>query len=171
MGLDQKFKQRQRLYKRGISVSGLSGEEEKRLLELTQEQYDLYKQFLELTRRQTDLLAEDDAEGFGRSLDYRQELIEKINGLHQDSDILMQSYMSAAIHQDQGTAAAIAAATERVADILKLCVAENDKNAATAKNMAGDYIKQIEKLNRNKKGIGAYIHKLPNKSELFDRKS
>ena len=71
-----------------------SSKEEARLLELLGEEQAIFERIRALTGEQATLIAADDMEAFNGSLDSRQELIEKINGLHQETNVLMQSYIS-----------------------------------------------------------------------------
>ena len=60
-----------------------SSEDMERLPELLGEELEYYKQIQKLTEEQTGLMGEDDIEAFNSSLVKREELIEKIKGLHQ----------------------------------------------------------------------------------------
>ena len=145
--------------------------DEKRLLELIGQRLELVKEILQLTEKQTDILASDDMEAFGQSLDRRQELIEKIDGLHQETNILMQSYLSMIDAAGGRAISAIDEASGRFKDILEQCVRINDKNTAAAEAKADDYLKQAGKLNQGRKGLSAYIQDVPNEPEHFDKKT
>jgi hypothetical protein len=152
-------------------VSGFSRDEASRLIELLGTELELFGQVRVITRKQKELLDADDIDGFDRSLDSRQELIEKINGLHQESDILMQSYIS---HHTTGGGkkqSEVETAAGKLRDIISQCVADDEANAAKAKEKAEDYVQQIDKMSLNKKSIGAYVQDIPNKPEHFDRKT
>ena len=152
-------------------MNALSQEQEARLLELLGKESDLFGQILEMTEKQKELLAADDTGGFDESIGRRQELIEKINGLHQESDVLMQSYLSYAGSRGGKRIAAIEKAVARIREAAAQCAALNDKIIISAKEKAEDYIKQIGKLSLNRKSIGAYIQSVPNTSEIIDKKS
>jgi len=148
---------------------GFSQDDKSRLTELLSRELEIFKQVLDNTVKQTELLAEDDAYAFNISLDLRQELIEKINGLHQESDILMQSYISYCESGGGERIAEIDAITDRLRNIISECAGINERNEAAAKEMAEGYIKRIDKLNVTRKSLRKYIHDLPNNPELFDR--
>jgi len=148
-----------------------SPDNEKRLLELLEREFELFKKILELTGEQTELLTADDADAFNKSLDVRQALIEEINGLHQESDILMQSYMSVQEQPGGDRAGEIEAAAARLRDVIAQSAAINEKNTVAAKDKAEEYIRQIGKLSLNRKSIGAYIQGVPNEPEHFDKKT
>jgi len=148
-----------------------SNEEQARLLELLDEEQRIFEQILGLTRKQTELLAMDDIEAFDKSLDGRQELMEKINGLHQETNALMQSYISFAQSPGGEKSGEIEAAHERLRGVITECAQLNETNMDAAKEMAEDYIKRSEKLNLGRKSIGAYALGVPNNSELFDTKT
>ena len=142
-----------------------------RLLELLDQEIGLFGRIYELTVKQAELLADDDIDGFNKSLDSRQVLIEKINGLHQETDILMQSYMSFAGSDDGKKVEAIEKAEEQWLDMVTQCAVLNEKNNSAAKDKNSNYIKRIDKLNLSRKSLGVYTPDLTNYSELIDRKT
>ena len=153
-------------------------DKQERLLELLGQEYKLFIRIRELTEAQTELLAADDLEGFNKSLDSRQEVIDEINGLHQESDILMQSYMSFSNTVSDGTNPAggektglIDSAVRRLEDAIIKCVELNDKNTGAAKNKTEEYIRQIGELSLKRKSIGKYALNVPNNPEHFDKMS
>ena len=152
-------------------MNGFSRDDEERLLDFLGRELGLFEQLLGLTERQAELLAEDDADAFSISLETSLGLIEEINGLHQESELLVQSYMSESAGAGREKSAAIEAETERIHELILKCAGVNDGNMAVAKEKAEDYIKQIGKLSLNRKSIGAYIQSVPNTSEIIDKKS
>ena len=148
-----------------------SPEDEKRLLELVGQRLGIAKEILQLTEKQRDILESDDMDAFGRSLDNRQELIEKINGLHQETTILMQSYLSFSEAEGGRRIGAIDKAAGDFGEILTQCISINDNNTVVAKEKAEEYLKQAGKLNQGRKSLSAYIQSVPNEPELFDRKT
>ena len=139
------------------------------LLGLLRKEHELFEQMLKLTEKQTELLAADDIEAFDKSLDRRQEIIEKINGLHQESNILMQSYMSYQDTPGKKSVKEIEAASKQLQDTITKCAALNEKNAASIKEKAKTYSEQIDKLSTARKSIGSYIQPLENDPEMFDK--
>ena len=152
-------------------MNGFPRDREARLLELLGEELVIFKQIHELTEKQTELLAADDLEAFNESLDSRQELIEKINGLHQEAEALMQSYISFSKSKGGNKVAAVEQAIGKLRDAVGGCAALNEKNIAAAKEMNEEYVKRIDELSIGRKSLGAYAQNVPNSSELFDKKT
>jgi hypothetical protein len=150
-------------------VSGFPVDKEARLLELLGQELDLVKQMRGLTERQTELLAEEDIDAFEKSLDVRQALIEKIDGLHQESDILMQSYMSSLSAQGRKKSGAIETTSGQIRETIAKCAEIDEKNASAAKEKAEEYLKQVGKLSMERKSIGAYVQQVTTTSEMFDK--
>jgi len=142
-----------------------------RLLELLGQEQKLFNRVLELTEKQAGLLAADDIEAFDKSLDGRQELIEEIDGLHQELDVLMQSYVLFSASSSGGMIEEIQNAVAERYDLIARCVALNGENEAVAKEKAEDYIKRIGKLSLSRKSIEVYAPDMPDSSILFDEKS
>ena len=138
---------------------------------LLSEELAIFGQIRELTVKQADILAADDLEALDESLSRRQELIEKINGLHQETDLLMQSYISFSKAGNGKEIEAIAGASETLRGVIAECAALNEKNISSAKGMNEEYVKRIDDLSQTRKGIGAYAQNMPNDSELFDAKT
>ena len=145
-------------------------EDEARLQGLLDRMLELCGRVLALTIRQAGLLEEDDPEGFGRSLDERGAAMDEIDGLHQESEALMQSYISIAGRPGGGRSQKIEGTLEKIRDALSRSAAANEKNLAAAKEKAGDYVRQIGKMSLGKKSVGAYIQGVPNNPEHFDIK-
>ena len=148
-----------------------SRENEARLLDLLGMEHEAFEQIREFTNEQKDLIAADDIDAFDKSLDCRAELIKKINGLHQESDVLMQSYISYSSSADGKIIVAVDEAIGRLQAVIADCAALNEKNTAAAKEKAEEYIKQIGKLSLTRKSLGKYAQSVPNSSELFDKKT
>ena len=171
MERDQRDKQGLGVFTRGRSVSKFSQEKQSRLLGLLGEELALFKQIRGLTEKQTELLTADDTEAFDESLERRQELIEKINGLHQETDLLMQSYISFSSSAGGGKIDAVETAAERIRGVIAECAALNDSNITMVKGMAEEYVKRIDKLSLSRKSLGAYAQNVPSNSMHFDRKT
>ena len=152
-------------------MNSFSPDMEKRLLGLLEQEIGIVGQILQNTRNQADLLRSDDLEAFSLSLDERQELIDKTNGLHQESSILMQSYLSQASEPEGKNIDAIDEASGRIHSALAECAAINDEIISKAKEKAGELTTQIGKLSLNRKSLGAYVQGVPNASEHFDKKT
>ena len=152
-------------------MSIFSQEKQSRLLELLSEEHAIFEQIREQTGKHAEILAADDIEALDEALDRRQELIVKINGLHQETDVLMQSYMAFSSAKGGSKIAAVEKAAERLKGIIAACAELNEKNVLAAKDMAEDYTKRIDKLSLSRKSLGAYVQAMPNNSELFDKKT
>ena len=152
-------------------MNSFSSDDGTRLQELLEEETDIFRQIRELTRVQKELLAADDIDGFNSALDDRLELIEKINGLHQETNLLMQSYKvfknSPGGSESVEIENAVALLQETIAETVEL----DGSNAVLAKRKAEEYIKQIGKLSLTRKSIGKYAPGAPTTSALFDRKT
>ena len=145
-------------------------ETETRLLEALRQELGLFGKIREMTEKQTELIAADDIEGFDESLDRRQELIEKINGLHQETQALMQSYIAYSKSPGGGKRSEVEAAMKQRMDMIAKCSERNDKNTEAAKEKKKEYTDKIDKLNLNRKSLGSYIQTVENAPELFDKK-
>ena len=141
------------------------------MIALLGEELAVFEQIRDLTGKQTDLLAVDDVKALDESLDRIQELIGKINGLHQESDVLMQSYISFSDSAGGGKDPGIETAVEKLRGVIAECAELNEKNTTLAKETAEEYIKRIGKLSLSRKSLGAYAAQVPNNSELFDKKT
>ena len=133
-----------------------------KLSKLLAEELELYGQIQKLTEEQTDLLSEDDIDAFNSSLDKREELIEKIKGLHQDSNPLMHSCVS----NDK-----IDELMKKIRKTLETCSKLNDKNEEILREKTQDHTKKIDEQSSKRKGIGGYAQSVPNTPEMFDKKT
>jgi flagellar biosynthesis/type III secretory pathway chaperone len=165
---NQRDKQRANGVGRGTGVSKITSADLEKLSNLLDKEYEILEQIRKLTEKQSELLTKDKISEFDSSLDKRAELIEKINGLHQDSDALMQSYMSLPENEKNKK---IEKLREQIQGMLKLCAELNDKNMAELKEKTEEHIRRIDKMNDNIKGIGGYAQAVPNAPELFDKKT
>jgi hypothetical protein len=151
-------------------MSGFPKEDEAKLLELVAQQQNLFAQIRKLTQEQAGLIASEDVEGLDKSLDRRQKHIEKIKGLHQESDALMQSYISSREAPGGTKIKAIETAAANLREDVTQCAGLDAKNAEALKAKADAYLKQREKLAASRKSIGLYAQGGTNNSELFDKK-
>ena len=153
-------------------MSGFPRDKQARLLQLLAQELELFGKIRELTEEQSRMLAEeepDEPDSFNESLDRRQEVIEQINGLHKESNPLMQSYISFSkspggkkIGEIEDSAGSLKAAIAECAEL-------NEKNMAAAKEITAQYGQQIDKLSAGRKSIGLYVQGLDNKPEHFDK--
>ena len=150
-------------------MSKFNREMETRLISLLEEELGLFEQMKEKTVNQTELLASDDMEAFNESLDKREKLKEKINGLHQESDVLMQSYISSCHSGGRGKVKAIDKLREKIKGIIEECRSINEKNFEAAKGRIEEYTKRLKELDTSKKTFNAYALDVPDNSEHFDK--
>ena len=153
-------------------MSKFNKEQETRLIELLKEEIELFKQIKELAVKETKLLASDDGVGaFNESLSKRENIKEKINGLHQETEKLMQSYISFTTTTPRGKIPQIEKLIESLQEIIAECSNINEKNITIAGNRISEFTKRIKELDTEKKTFDAYTHTIPDSSELFDRKT
>ena len=150
-------------------MSKFESVEIKQLSELLGEELKIYGQIRKLTEKQTGLLAKDDITAFNSSLDKREELIEKIKGLHQEKDPLMQSYIS--LSSGGNGNEEIEKLKGQIREIITDCSRINDENMAAMKEKTEDHIKRIDEQSAKRKGIGGYAQSVPNTPEVFDKKT
>jgi len=151
-------------------VSKFAPSDKERLIKLLTDKLKIYKQIRKITEEQTELLAKDDIEAFDSSLEKRAKLIEKINGLHQESETLMQSY-ALAPEESSDKSSDINKLDKEIRDILTDCANLNDKNIAVMKDKTEEHIKRIDEQSAKRKGVGGYVQSVPNTSEVFDKKT
>ena len=144
-------------------------EKETQLIALLEEKLKLFKQMKEQGEKQTEYLSKDEIEAFSESLEKGEKLKEKINGLHQESEVLMQSYMSSYQQGGRGKVKAIDNLREKIREIIVECQSINDKNYETAKGKTEEYTKRLKELDTSKKTLNAYSMDLPENSEHFDK--
>ena len=148
-------------------MSGFAGE--RQLTDLLKEELSVWVQINELTDKQTALLEADDVEALTESMDRRHELIEKIKGLHQESNVLMQSYISAT-EKGGEKSKAVEAVIAQIREKITISAQCNEKNLAIAGTMKDGYSERAGELGQKRKGIGAYALDVPYNSELYDGK-
>ncbi|MCL2221164.1 MAG: flagellar protein FlgN [Oscillospiraceae bacterium] len=144
----------------------LSGEG--KLLKLLGEERVLLEQMKKLTDEQARHIEKDEFEELGKLLDKRQELIEKINGLHQESAPLMQSCVSSS---DYEMVVKIDELKSKIKQILAECNDQNNRNVEELRHKSQDYAERIETQSSKRKVIGGYAQAVPNSSEKFDKKT
>jgi len=151
-------------------VSKFAPADKERLMKLLSEKLKIYKQIRKLTEEQTELLIEDDIEAFDSSLDKREKLIEKINGLHQESEALMQSCVSTS-NDDSEENSDIKNLEKEIHGILLDCANMNEKNIEVMKEKTLEHTRKIDEQSAKRKGVGGYVQSVPNTPEVFDKKT
>ena len=150
-------------------MSKFSLADNERLSKLLGDELEYYLQIRNLTEEQTELLDKDEIEEFNISLDKREELIEKIKGLHQESNALMQSYASISSETDKNDK--IEDLKKQIRDVLEFCAKRNDENITEMARKTQEQSKKIDEQSAKRKGIGGYAQSVPNIPEMFDKKS
>jgi len=149
-------------------VSKTASAESERLSELLSEELELYGKIRKMTEEQEKLLAKDDIEAFNISLDKREKLIDKIKGLHQESNPLMQSYASISSGSKNSEVEELKV---KIREVIEACAQLNDENIDSLKEKTESLTKEIDEKSAKRKGIGGYVQSVPNKSEMFDKKT
>ena len=139
-----------------------------RLLELLGEKLKLSETVRDFTERQAKLIEEGDFEKLEESLRGRQEAIDKIDGLHQESSLLMQSFASSAGSGGAGSPE-IESADRKLGDVMGECAALNEKNMELLKNKMKDQSEKSERMRQSRESLGLYAQGGSNPAELFDR--
>ena len=152
-------------------MSEFTHDDSVRLIALLEQELEAFNNILKLTEEQSELIAADEIEAFDKSLDSRQELMEIINRLHQESDVLMQSYTSFSEADTSRRIDGIDETGEQIREILAICAALNEKNTAEAKERSESYVDRINKLNLSRKSLGSYIQNVESNSELIDKRT
>ena len=152
-------------------MSDFSKDNGSKLLNLLKEELGVWEQIRGLTESQAELLMSDDEGVLEGSLESRQGLIEKINGLHQETDILMQSYITFSKSKIGKKCQVVESTIDKLRKVITECIALNDENIATAKEMTEGYTERIDSLSLKRKSLGAYAQGVPYDSELFDKKT
>ena len=152
-------------------MSDFSREKDERFLEVLGRERELFEQLFEILGEQAGLIAADDIEAFDKALEKGRNITQKIDGLHQETSLLMQSY---ALHSNSGDGResdAVETLMGQLRDITAKCAELNEKITAEAKNKAAQYTQEINRLNLSRKSIGLYAQGVANNPEHFDRKS
>ena len=144
-------------------------EKKERLIELIEQELKMFGRIREISVAQTDLLATDYIESFDKSLDARQEIIEKINGLHQESEVLMQSYISFSNSADSDKINEIESAATRLRDMIALCVELDEKNTSMIEGKKQEHTRQVTEMSMRRESLGKYAPNLPNNPKMFDK--
>jgi len=152
-----------------MGMKEFSRDETKRLVGLLGKELELFAEVSKLTERQSELIAADETEAFEASLKERQDVIDKINGLHQEVGILMQSYVSFSESAGGKKINEIESADKKLKEIIAECARINDLNIAAAKEKLGEYSKDSDKIRQSRESIGLYAQGSTTSSEIFDK--
>jgi len=151
-------------------VSKFSNENAARLTELLQQESDLLKSLRDKGMEQVSLLETGEIEAFAESLEKGQAIIGKIDGLHQEINVLMQSYVS---FLDSGNKKidAIEVLRIEVRTIVAECAKLNEKNMAKAGEKVNNITGEITDKSQKRKSVGVYGQGVVTSSEYFDKKT
>ena len=139
-----------------------------KLTKLLNGELKLLEKMKELTDEQARQIEADEFDGLGELLNERQALIEKINGLHQESNPLMQSYVSSS---DYGAVLQIDNLRNKIKQTLLECKELNEKNVGALADKTKDHTEKIDQQSTKIKGIGGYAQAVTSTSERFDKKT
>ena len=151
-------------------MSKFASEEAEKLTGLLEKELELYEQIHKLTKTQTGLLDKDDIDAFNNSLDKRAKFIEQIKGLHQESEPLMQSYVSFS-EDGKNAVSKIDDLQKQIKKVIENCAKLNDENIYTMKEKTEEHTKKIDEQRAKGKTIGGYAQSVPNIPEMFDKKT
>jgi len=148
-------------------VSKFESSDRDKLQEYLAQEFDTFEQIQKLTEKITEQITEDKIEALDKSLDKRQELINKINGLHQDSGALMQSYVSLEDVIDKE----IEKLMEKIREIAQECAESNDIVMSAIKKKSQEQSEKIDKQSAKRKGISGYAQAVSYSPEVIDKKT
>ena len=112
-------------------MSAFPRDKHARLLKLLTRELELFEKVRALTQEQSEFLAADEKEELGplnESLQRRQEVIDQIDGLHQETDPLMQSYVSCQKSAGGKKLGDIELAAGKLRSVMAECARLNDSN-------------------------------------------
>ena len=139
-----------------------------RLAELLREELKILEEIEVLTDEQTRLIDHEEFDELTKLLSSRQRLMDKINGLHQETTPLMQSYVSSSKHNPVYEVDEI---REQIKQVLTKCRTLNEANVNVLREKSTLQSEKIEKQSAQRKGIGGYAQAVPTSSERFDKKT
>ncbi|MCL1835276.1 MAG: flagellar protein FlgN [Oscillospiraceae bacterium] len=141
-----------------------------RLRELLDMEAEVSAGMLELLKQQTRLLEAGDAEELNKSLVESARLMGKFDGLHQETEPLMQSYILYLGSDGAKEDKQLEAAWQRVTELLGECSELNKKNVAEAKEGVQEYVRRIGSLSMKRESLGRYAQPTGDNSAMFDKK-
>ena len=139
----------------------------KKLQENLTQELESFEQIKKLTEKIAEQIDTEKIEALDKSLSKRQELIEKINGLHQESNPLMQSYVQASGLKNSEVDRLV----ERIRETTQICAKLNDENINTIKAMSEEQVDKIDKQSAKRKGISGYAQAIAYSPEVIDKKT
>ena len=150
-------------------MKAFTSDDSKKLLELLEKQHDLVEEILKITKGQSELVQIRDVEQFGNTIDQVDEIIEQINGLHQEASPLMQSYN---LYKTSSGGSAVPE-IDKLTSSLQAKLSEGSEihqyNIGLVTDTKGELTKEIAKLADEKKGVGGYKTEVPRESKLIDK--
>ena len=141
-----------------------------KLIDLLTEKKKLADEFLELTCKQAEIIAAEDINALNVSIEKRQQVIEKLIGLHQEIQFLMQSYASSHAAQTEEGSRKVRQMEEQTENAIREAISKNNENAEAIKKQMEYVGQEARKIDLERKSIGMYnnISALTT-SELFDK--
>ena len=138
---------------------------------MLEQQFKLFDEIRKISESQSRLIAADDFDQFNKSLDKRQRIIEKIKELHRESHPLMQSYESFQKAPGGKAIVPIEEAASRLRSVIEGCGRQNSSDMEASEAKREGCKEQIDKMQTNRKGLGAYAGKISYAPEVFDKMS
>lgn len=157
-----------------MGMAAFAPEQYARIMELQQQKKTLLQEFHGLAQLQQEIIEREDTTALQGNLNRRQELITQVDTLHQELDLLMQSYPP--IRQQLGEShpqvAALTALQNEIQDILRQIAALDTQNQARAARQLQHFRDEIKRLSLGRKTLQSYSQGAVSLgSELFDKKT
>jgi hypothetical protein len=152
-------------------VSDFSQQQSERLYQLLADETKLLENLRKAAKEQSIHLAEDKMDDFDKSFSVGQEIIGEIDRLHQETNLLMQSYVSFSNSGNGRKVDKIEESIKAFKSIIAECAELNEINMVSAKEKMEEYSQQITKSSQSRKSIGVYAQSVTNNPEFFDKKT
>ena len=154
-------------------MGGLTPERIGRLLELQRQKRELLREFHELTLQQERLIELEETAVLKENLNQRQELITEIDTLHQELNLLMQTYSEYSQQAGADPAAQeIGALQQESQKLLQEIAALDEQNQARTARQIDRFRDEVKRLSLGRRTIQSYNQSISALgSELFDKKT
>ena len=154
-------------------MSNFNISEREKLIKLLTDQLELVEQITALCEKQGSMLGDEERlDELNASLDEAEKIRKKISGLHQEADVLMQSYVaSTGVQKIPKKDDRIGSLAISIKEKTEICAKINEKNMSVLKSLLETQKVKIDEKSTQRKGVGGYIQAITNTSEMFDRKT
>ncbi|MCL2627817.1 MAG: hypothetical protein FWD44_03870 [Oscillospiraceae bacterium] len=139
-----------------------------KLQEYLKQELEAFEKIRALTQELAEQINEDKVDALNKTLSKRQEQIEKINGLHQESSLLMQSYASLQQGEKDGEIDDI---LSQIQEITQSCANLNDESFNILRVKSEEQTEKIDKQSAKRKGISGYAQAVAYAPEVIDKKT